>query len=89
VADTHELILARELEILSNKRELAALNCVNAIQFVLLMFEADDFNRARQHLQEALDGHKKADDAVSEFHVRLSHQLKKENQSHGRNQSVA
>lgn len=69
-----------EFEKLQERRELAAVHCVSAIQFVLLMFEAQDFEPARKHLQDALDQHKAADAAISEFHARIS---KKENQSHG------
>lgn len=58
-----------------DQRELAALNCVNAVQFVLSVFEAQDFEQSREMLQRALDGYRQADDAITEFHS----QLKKEN----------
>lgn len=64
--------LTLEFQRLSELRDLAAYNCVNAIQFVLAVFEAQEFERSRQMLQEALDAHKRADEAITEFHVRLS-----------------
>lgn len=52
---------------LTDRRELAALHCVNAIQFVLAVFEAQTFAESRQMLQDALDQHRAADDAVTQF----------------------
>jgi hypothetical protein len=72
-----EILDAIEFQRLYDSRELAALNCVNAIQFVLAFFEAQDFEGARKHLQHALDQHKAADDAITEFHK--SQTQKKEN----------
>ena len=69
---------ATEFQRLCERRDLMALNCVNAINFVLLMFEAQNFERSREHLQHALDQHKEADLAITEF---LN--SKKENQHHG------
>lgn len=69
-----------ELQSLLEKRDLMAYNCVNAIQFVLSVFEAQDFEQSREYLEAALDRHKKADDAVTEFHQQYARNLKKENQ---------
>lgn len=54
---------------LCEKRECAALNCVNAIQFVLSMLEAQTFDDSRAMLQRALDLYKEADQRITEFHV--------------------
>jgi hypothetical protein len=71
---------------LYDRREMAALNCVNAIQFVLAVFpstgKAQDLERSRQILQNALDEHKQADDAITEFHAQHIQRLKKENSTH-------
>ena len=85
---------AAELVKLLERRELSALNCVGAIQFVLSVFEAQEFDKSRQYLQDALDQHKAADRAIAEFHLRHVNHLKKENQSHvrsttGSSESVA
>ena len=77
--------LAQEFQRLCDRRDLAALNCVNAIQFVLSVWEAQEFERSRSMLERALDLHKRADDAISEFHKSIS---EKENQSDG-NRSAA
>jgi hypothetical protein len=73
-----------EFETLLQRRELAAVTCVTAIQFVLLMFEAQDFEPARKYLQDALDQHKAIDQAIAAFHAR---HFKKENQSDGNRSS--
>jgi hypothetical protein len=78
--------LVQEFQTLYEKRELAALDCVNAVQFVLAFFEVQDFEQSRTILQTALDAHKRADDAIAAFHARIS---EKENQSHGNNRSAA
>jgi hypothetical protein len=72
-----EILDAIEFQRLYDSRELAALNCVNAIQFVLAMFEEKEFAKARPHLQHALGLHKEADDAITEWHK--SQTRKKEN----------
>jgi hypothetical protein len=70
---------AREFQELCDRRDLAAYNCANAIQFCLSIFEAQDFEKSREHLQNALDGYKQADDAVTAFHLEQIQRLKKEN----------
>lgn len=70
---------AVEFQRLQDSRDLMAYNCVNAIQFVLAFFEAQDFEGARKHLQHALDQHKAADDAITEFHKQQAANQKKEN----------
>lgn len=72
-------ILKDEFQKLYDRRELATWNCVNAVQFVLWAFEAQDFEQTREMLQRAFDGYKQADDAITEFHS----QLKKENSTDG------
>ena len=81
---THEEKALAEFQTLSEKRDLAAWNCVNAIQFVLAFFEANEFERSREILQEALDLHKKADQAIADFHLsrRLQARTEKENSHH-------
>jgi hypothetical protein len=69
----------RQLEALKAQRDLSAYNCVNAIQFCLLFFEAQDFEGSRKHLQDAFDKHREADDAITEFHRTHALNLKKEN----------
>lgn len=69
----------RKFQRLCEQRDLAALNCVHAVQFVLAVFEAQDFADARQHLERALELHQQADQAVSEFHLSHIQQRKKEN----------
>lgn len=71
---------AEQFQILCDRRDLSAYNCVNAIQFVLSVFEAQDFEQSREYLQAALELHKQADDAITEFHLRISF---KEKQSDG------
>lgn len=75
---------ARVLEKLIEHRDLMAFNCVGAIQFVLLVFEAQDFERSQVYLREALEMYKDADQAITEFHRTHALNLKKENQSHVR-----
>lgn len=79
---------AQEFQTLCEKRELAALDCVNAVQFVLAFFEVQDFEQSRTILQTALDAHKHADDAIAAFHQRLRLNSTKENQPDG-NRSAA
>jgi len=71
---------AEQFQILCDRRDLSAYNCANAIQFVLSFFEAQDFEQSREYLQSALDQHQEADDAITEFHLRIS---LKEKQSDG------
>jgi len=68
---------AAECQRLTERRDLSAYNCVNAIRDVLNFFEAQDFEQSRQMLQDALDLHKDADRAITEFHK--SQTQKKEN----------
>jgi hypothetical protein len=63
-----------EFQRLCDKRECAALNCVNAIQFVLSMFEAQTFEQSREMLQRALDLYKEADRRITECHVQNANQ---------------
>ena len=72
---------AGKLRTLMERRDLTAYNCVNAIQFCLLFFAAHTFAESRQHLQDALDQHKAADQAITEFHLHYIASQKKENQS--------
>jgi hypothetical protein len=65
-----------EFQMLFDRRELATLNCVNAIQFVLAVFEAQEFEESRRMLADALNQYRAADDAITAFHVRIT---KKEN----------
>lgn len=71
---------AKKLEALIEHRDLMAFNCVGAIQFVLLVFEAQDFERSQVYLREALEMYKDADNAITEFHRTHALNLKKENQ---------
>ena len=59
-----------EFRKLCEQRELCALDCVNTIWFVLLHFEAQNFEDARKHLQKAFDRYTEADSKVTEFHQR-------------------
>lgn len=50
------------------RRDLAAYNCVGAIQFVLSNFEAQDFEEAETHLRRALNLFQRADQSITEYH---------------------
>lgn len=60
------------------QRDLAAYNCVGAIQFVLSNFEVHDFEQTEKHLRHALDLFVHADQRITDFHKRLE----KENSAH-------
>lgn len=68
---------ANQFQKLCDRRDVAAYACVMAVEFVLLGLE--DFEKARQHLQQALDRYNQADRAIAEFRNSLGKQTKKEN----------
>lgn len=70
--------LPAEFQRLCERRDLAAYNCVNAIQFVLAMFEAQTFEQSREYLQLALEQHKEADLEVTRF-IRIHLEQEKQN----------
>ena len=78
---------AHEFQRLCDRRDVAALNCVNAIQFVLAVWEAQTFAESRQMLEDALAGHKCADQAITEFH--RQHKLANQKENHDGNRSAA
>jgi len=72
----------KQFESLCSARELAAIHCVSAIQFVLCVFEAQDFEQARQILAEALSVYKRADQTIANFHLSRIQQAKREKEKH-------
>lgn len=80
--------LTTHFQSLCEKRELAALNCVNAIQFVLSVFEAQEFEKSRTCLEDALDLYKQADQRITEFHVQNANQSA-QGESHDGNRTAA
>ena len=79
--------LLAEFQRLSEKRDLAAYNAVNAIQFVLSFWEAQTFEDSRQMLQAALEQFQQSDREITEFHHLLV--PKKENHSNGNHTTAA
>lgn len=77
-----------EFQRLCEKRECAALNCVNAIQFVLSVFEAQTFEESREMLQRALHLYQQADHEITDFHVRNANQSA-QGESHNGNSTAA
>ena len=81
--------LGSEFQRLCDRRDLAAYNCVNAIQFVVSVWEAQDFEQSKEMLQRALDLHKEADQTITEFHVRHAQKSTKGDSSNGNRSAIA
>lgn len=68
---------------LNDQRDIALLNCANAIQFVLAMFEAQDFEQSRKYLQDALDQFQLADRNLAKFQIQEVQSIRRGEKDHG------
>lgn len=68
---------------LIDQREIALLNCPNAIQFVLSMFEAQDFEQSRKYLQDAFDQFQLADRNLAKFQLQEVQSIRRGEKDHG------
>lgn len=73
---------SNQFQKLCDQKDLAAYACAATVEFVLLGFEAEDFEKARTHLQQALDRYNQAERAIAEFRNSLGTETKKENHDH-------